>query len=107
MARLATKLGWNKDSVKELLEKNPKAVERALLLIHSRQTVDERNCQDTIVNNGRGFRPCDAPSGSYMAEWVKSGKSLNGKFLEKARNMMKHYTRQLIEEIEAKAEVTK
>jgi hypothetical protein len=94
---------WTKEKVIDLLEKNPKAVEKALILIYNRQTNDEKNCENTIVNNGIGFRPCDAPSGTYMAEWVKSGKPLNGKFLLKAKEMMKHYTRQLIEEIEIKA----
>ena len=94
---------WNKTSIIDLLDRNPRAVERALVVIYNNQTAEEKSCEATMLNNGVGFSGCDAHSGTYYAKWVLSGRHLSGKHLDKARRIAKRYHRQLLAEIEAKA----
>ena len=85
------------------LDRNPKWVGRAMVVLYERQTASEQKSSSTRESNGRGFASCDAKLGTYMAKWVLSGRQLDGKFLDKARKMAKKYTRQLLEEAVAKA----
>ncbi len=79
----------------DLLSKSDYAVERAMLAIFNRQTMDEQNLGSTIVHNGMGFAAPDARLGSYYARWIISGKRLSGKHLDKARSMSYKYVGQL------------
>lgn len=88
---------WDKSSIVSLLDRNPVAVERALVAIYKRQTADEQNCQEALEHNGVGFSGADAPSGSYFATWILSGKHLSGKHLDKGRKIAKKYHRQLLD----------
>lgn len=74
-------------------------ISRAVLALYRRQTSDEQATQSTRVQNGRGFTAFDAKQGSYMGKWVESGKTLSGRFLAKAQNMLPRYHRQLAEEL--------
>lgn len=85
-----------KESIIGLLERNPIAVERALVAIFKRQTRVEQASESTKEDNGVGFSGVHAKYGSYMAKWVMEGKHLDGKHLEKARNMAKRYWKQLL-----------
>ena len=98
-----TQTTWTKDSIKALLLTNPRAVERAMLVLFDRQTTDERVEQTTRHTNSRGFSAAHASKGSYYAKWVRGGRNLTGHHLDRARSMALHYTRQLLEEVEAKA----
>lgn len=93
---------WNKDSIKELLIKNDRAVERAILVVYNNQTMDEKNEETVRYSNGKGFLPMHARRGTYYAEWIMSGRHLNGRHLEIARNMSLKYTRQLLVAIKEK-----
>lgn len=93
---------WNKDSILRLLDTNDRAVERAIVVLFDRQTVDEQRDSDTKHLNHRGFRANHASKGSYYARWVRSGRQLTGHHLDNARKIAKHYHRQLLEAIEAK-----
>lgn len=93
----ASSATWDRSSIASLLDRNPMAVERAIIAIFNRQTREEQRVGDTCVSNGIGFSGAHAKTGSYYASWVLSGKHLSGKHLEKARRMAKHYTRQLVE----------
>lgn len=48
---------WNKDSIKELLMKNDRAVERAILVVYNNQTIYEKSSETFRHNNGKGFLP--------------------------------------------------
>jgi argininosuccinate lyase len=87
---------WNKESIIKLIETNNLAVERAILVVWKNQTKEEQRASDTLENNGVGFTGAHAKMGSYYAEWINSGKHLNGKHLEKARKMAVKYHRQLL-----------
>lgn len=88
---------WNKDSIVALIERNDRAVERAIVAIFDRQTIEEQCSEVTMNHNGVGFTAAHAKLGSYYAKWVKRGKRLSGSHLEKARAIAKKYHRQLLE----------
>lgn len=87
----------NKAQVVSLLMSNDRAVERAMVALYNRQTVDEQRTSSTSHLNGRGFNAFHAERGTYWAKWVMSGRRLTGKHLDGARRMACHYARQLAE----------
>lgn len=100
------------DYIKNLLQNNPRAVGRALIVLRNRQTADEQVAQDTRHKNGRGFRPCHARMGTSMANQFESRGFLTPKQIDYWRRTMKDgnmrigiYARQLIEEAKYKAAV--
>jgi len=86
---------WTRTEIEELINGNDRAVERAMVAIWERQTADEQETQDTRHHNGRGFAAWSARSGTYFAEWVRSGRRLTGKHLAKARKIALHHAGQL------------
>ena len=90
------------DTIKNKLATDLRWLEAAILAIYRRQTADEKTEGVTKHNNGVGFSGCDSVSGSYMARWLQGGKHLSGKWVEKARHIMPKYSRQLLEEAQAK-----
>ena len=88
---------WTPEAIKLLLERNPQAVERAVVAIYQRQTDDERERDETRHDNGVGFNAFHAHLGSYYARWILSGRRLSGHHLDKARRMMRRYVGQLTE----------
>ncbi len=90
------------DYIKWLLTTNDKAVERAMVVLYDMQTAGEQNSGSTSELNGKGFNAYDARSGTYYAKWVKSGRSLTGKFLVNARVMSFKYAGQLAKLASAK-----
>lgn len=83
------------DYIHCLLINNDRAVERALLAIFARQTQSEQSSGTTNESNGVGLSACDAPLATYWVKWLRSGRHLSGKHLDKARVMMRKYVRQL------------
>lgn len=92
-----------RDTIAEILRKNDRAVERAMVVLYDRQTHDEKSSSDTRHNNTVGFSGAHASKGSYYARWVLGGKHLTGHHLENARRIALKYTRQLLQEAELKA----
>ena len=99
-----------KDRIIELLNTNDKAVGRALVVLHQRQTQTEQNSSTTINNNGIGFTPADAFMGSSMATFYSSKGYLSPKQLAYWRALNSRgvprickYTGQLLNEAQEKA----
>ena len=86
---------WTRGEIEDMLRTQNGAVERAMVAIWERQTGDEQVTQTTNHSNGRGFCGWAARSGTYYAEWVRSGRRLNGKHLDKARRIALHHAGQL------------
>jgi hypothetical protein len=86
---------WTRTEIEALINSNDRAVERAMVAIWERQTADEQATQDTRHHTGRGFAAWSARSGTYFAEWVRSGRRLTGKHLVKARKIALHHAGQL------------
>lgn len=91
-----------RSKVLALLDSNPKAVERALTVLHARQTSDEQNTRDSKHRNSRGFSAPDAPLMSKFAEDLKRYGSLTGPKIRRCRIRLRGYWRQLLESAEEK-----
>jgi hypothetical protein len=87
-----------------LLATNDRAVERAIVVLYNRQTVDEKAAEGTRHRNGRGFNIADAKKGTYMAKWILGGNHLTGQWLIDAKGLAYKYIGQLIEEATIKME---
>jgi hypothetical protein len=85
----------NKSQVTALLSRNNRAIELALLGLLARQTVGERHTGHTTESNGRGFCREDAPYGTALAKWVKSGKRLTPRQRLAAIPFCAYYWRQV------------
>lgn len=99
---------WNKGRITKLLQVSDHAVERAMVALYERQTLDEQQASTTKYVNHRGFRANHASKGSYYGRWVKMGRKLTGFHLTNARSIALHYAQQLADIANARAaEVTK
>ena len=86
---------WTKDSVRELLLTNDKAVNRAVMLIYSFQTADEKIDKNTNTHNGQGYSKFHANIMSSFAQRLQNGQSLSIKQMETARKIIVKYTGQI------------
>lgn len=87
---------WNRKKINELLRTNDRAVERAMLRLHDLQTNDEQTSNSTKYLNNQGFSAAHANKGSYYARWVRSGRRLSGRHLDKAREIALYHSKQLV-----------
>ncbi len=99
-----------KEKVLQLLRDDKRAVARALVVLHERQTHDEQAQEGTRYLNGRGFRPCHARMGSSMAKQFLRTSFLSDKQINYWRKLDRTgamrigiYWGQLLEEAENKA----
>lgn len=92
------------EDVKKYLATNQKWVEGAILKLYEFQTADEQTGEYTSNKNNVGFNAFDAKTLSYYAEWLKSGKHLSGKYLQKAFELMPKYAKQILDCINRKVE---
>lgn len=58
-----------KAEIVQLLQRNDKAIARALLVLNERQTQDEQASEVTKYDNGVGFTGADARMGTSMAQF--------------------------------------
>jgi hypothetical protein len=86
---------WKKEEIRELLEKNDKAVMRGLVVIYSLQTDSERRIEETAEHNGVGFSGTDAKFLSSLAKQVLEKGRLSEKQMLYARKKMLKYAGQL------------
>ncbi len=87
---------WTIEKITKLLQDSNAAVEKGIVAIFNRQTADEQRIEDTRYTNNIGFSGAHAKTGTYYAKWILSGRHLDGKFLQKGRTMILHYTKQLL-----------
>lgn len=104
-----------KESLAEMLAdpvKRPRIIGRALVALLARQVQDEQSCADTRYNNGIGFAPCDAYSGTLTAKYFRKHGNLLDWQVEKwmqpsgcnGQPRLLKYTRQLNEIANEKAQ---
>lgn len=84
------------ETIRQKIDTDQKWLERGILAIYARQTSSEKAAGETNVHNGQGFTAFDARTMTYYANWIRSGRSLSGKHLEKARRRMRKYAKQLL-----------
>jgi L-alanine-DL-glutamate epimerase-like enolase superfamily enzyme len=104
-------MAHTKESIQSLLDRNPAAVERALVVLFGHQTTDEKRDRDAKYWNQMGFDAFRAPACSMYAVWVeaglKKGKRLGSCIMNpahkaKALKYVRRYWRQLIAAAEAR-----
>jgi hypothetical protein len=119
----------NKSQVSAILARNPFAVTKAIVLLWSYQTPQERQAKRTTDLNGRGFSVrTNQKDVAYWVRWIlalppnvsnermsqevarylqsdpKRYRSLSGRYLEEAREVASYYWRQLDRAAQVKAE---
>ena len=87
---------WDKESIRDLLDRNDKAVYRAILLIYSFQTDEEKYMGATKTVNGKGFSKFDVEVLSSYAMQLRRGQGLSLKQMYVARPKIKKYAGQII-----------
>ena len=70
-----------KADIIQLLQRNDKAIARALLVLNERQTQDEQASEVTKYDNGIGFTGADARMGTSMAQFFAARGYLTDKQL--------------------------
>ena len=93
---------WTKDSIKDLLKHNDKALIRAILVIYSYQTDNEKAWGETKYDNGMGFNGLDANLLSSFAQQYEQRHFLTDKQLFIARKKMPKYAGQLLKHMSSK-----
>ena len=88
---------WDKESLKDLLDRNDKAVYRAILLIYSFQTDEEKYMGTTKTVNGKGFSKFDVEVLSSFAMQLRRGQELTLKQMYVARPKIKKYAGQILQ----------
>ena len=87
----------DKESLKDLLDRNDKAVYRAILLIYSFQTDEEKYMGTTKTVNGKGFSKFDVEVLSSFAMQLRRGQELTLKQMYVARPKIKKYVGQILQ----------
>lgn len=97
----ATVMVWDKSKVQALIERNDRALARAVVRIYELQTLSERSSGATQDHNGIGFTAFDAPFLSAIASKLPQyNMQLTERQIAKVRPMMKKYWKQLLNIIE-------
>ena len=86
---------WTKEIIKQQIQNNQKWLERAIVAIYKKQTLNEQKIEHSIEYNKVGFSGPDSKRLSYYAKWILSGKHLTGEHLITAKEKMLKYSRQL------------
>ena len=95
---------WDKESIKNLLMTNDKAVYKALLLLCSFQTDEEKYLGTAKTYNRKGFNKLDAFTLTGFAKQIKSGKHLTERQLQTARYKLLKYANQILKYMKEKEE---
>lgn len=87
---------WNKEKMQKLLDENDRAVNKAIVVIYSLQTEDEKINKQTSHSNGVGFSGIDAGIMSSYAEFIKDRGGLTPRQMLIGRRIIRKYWRQLV-----------
>lgn len=89
---------WTEADIVALLNRDDRAVAKAVLALYARQTSDEQTCSETRHSNGRGFNSRDAAFMSSIAVALpKWNNRMTPKQLTACRRILPKYRRQLLE----------
>lgn len=95
----------SKAQIAERISSDDDFVLMSLVILHDRQTEFEQATKTTVSRNRRGFMSSHAVNGTKLAQKVISGLGLEPEEIDKAREMVSHYTKQVASHLreEAKA----
>lgn len=89
------KQGWTKELIKYKLNTDIRWVEKSIMLLFNNQTNDEQKKSETLIHNNIGFNGVDGRYLSYCAKWLLRGNHLNEKHLNKCKNKLPKYWKQI------------
>lgn len=89
------------EKVREALDAQPLAVERAISILFERQTAAEKATETTIVHNNVGVKHCHGRRIAYYGKWLASGRHLTGHHLDFARRIAHSYAGTQLAELAA------
>lgn len=93
---------WNETLIRARLDYDDRWVCRALMVLYSRQTQDEKSDQTAKHTNGMGFSAADAPFFTRLAEWYRDKGWLSKKQIAALRrDDIGKYWKQILEVIQA------
>lgn len=81
---------------RKLIQDSDDAVKSALIKLYGYQTEEEKLAQSTHEENAMGFNKPDSSYGSYLAKLILSGIELTPGQLNKAREILLKYSKQLV-----------
>lgn len=84
------------DYMRKQLATNDKQAKKALLFLFDRQTEDEQKFEAVKVNNGVGFKDCDAKFLSSLAKQLREKNYLTDKQMACLKKSIQKYAGQLI-----------
>lgn len=87
---------YTKEFIQNKLMTENSWVERSLIKLYEKQTLDEQRVKETKYQNKVGFNSSDSPYLSYCSQYVLSGRSLSGHHLEKCRGKLMKYWKQIL-----------
>lgn len=87
---------WKASEIRMKIDADQRWLERAILAIYKRQTTDEKRDEDAKHLNAMGFSASDAHYLSYCAKWLLKGNHLTRHHIDKARERMRKYVKQLV-----------
>lgn len=96
---------WNKENIQELLLTNDKAARRAIQVLYSFQTEDEKEVDLTIHPNKKGFNAWDAREMSKVAKRLDSTDGITQEELNAVRPKLLKYANQLARVANEKARI--
>ena len=83
------------DSIRALLDRNPRAIEKAIVALYARQTADEQSTETTRHSNARGFNAADAKRLSFIATFLANGGHLKTETCARYLPRVRKYAAQL------------
>lgn len=86
---------WSVEEIREMLDTNPKAVVRGVVVLFKLQTDEEQAADETRVHNKQGFNAFDAEILSSFAKQLLAGRTLSEKQFSIAKKKIRKYARQL------------
>jgi hypothetical protein len=86
---------YTKEFIQEKLRTDIRWMERAVLVLYSKQTKEEQKVNDTIQNNGVGFNGTDGRYLSWVATYLQKGNHLSGHHIQKVSNKIQKYWKQI------------
>ena len=87
---------WTVEEMKNLIATNDHVLYRALVVLYNGQTEGEKECGETLYDNGIGFNGVDAPILTSFAEFLIRNKFLTVKQKALARKKLPKYAKQLV-----------
>lgn len=85
-----------KEYIQDLLDKNPNALYKAVLVVYNNQTYEEKQSGITISENNTGFSKIDCVFLTHIAHKIKRKENLTSNEFYKTRAKMKKYWKQLM-----------